>query len=234
MDLTPRHRLEALVIAGGSKFTERPENLAANDEAEVKGRAWLSALTWRFTPSARFSLTQKGFVTGLRFRNHNRDNAVLDSASSSEARLAYRRVGGAQSTADHQLRRRRSAIVGPSSRKPCLERRNRVDDDCRLHAHGHRVLLICPRCPGHWIKVDSHTGPSYRLLGAPKDVERPLVGDGRRRGHADNSSARRHWCVPDSSLISSRLRGYMPAATDCGLKLPITSMWGCRNDCPST
>jgi hypothetical protein len=84
MDLTPRHRLEALLIAGGSKFTERPENLAANDEAEVKGQAWLSALTWRFTPSARFSLTQKGFVTGLRFRNHNRDNAVLDSASSSE------------------------------------------------------------------------------------------------------------------------------------------------------
>jgi hypothetical protein len=84
MDLTPRHRLEALVIAGGSKFTERPESLAANDEAEVKGRTWLSALTWRFTPSARFSLTQKGFVTGLSFRNHNRDNAVLDTASSGE------------------------------------------------------------------------------------------------------------------------------------------------------
>src|SRR5262249_53422859 len=47
--------------------------------------------TWRFTPSARFSLTQKGFATGLRFRNHNRDGAVLDTASSAE--LGWRADG---------------------------------------------------------------------------------------------------------------------------------------------
>jgi hypothetical protein len=84
VDLTPRHQLQALLITGASTFEEEPNGLTANDEAEVKGRTWLSGVTWRFAPSPRFALTQRLYATGLTFRNRNRDGGVLDTALAAE------------------------------------------------------------------------------------------------------------------------------------------------------
>jgi hypothetical protein len=79
-DLTPRHQLELLAIAGRSKFVEGEENLSPNDEATAGATTWLSSLTWRFTPHARLVTTQKVYSTGVRFDNRNNVDEVLDRA----------------------------------------------------------------------------------------------------------------------------------------------------------
>jgi hypothetical protein len=83
-DLTPRHQLQMLAIVGASAFDEAPENLGPNDEADVNGHSWLSALTWRFTPSAQVALTQRVFATGLTYENLNRTGSVLDNSLSTD------------------------------------------------------------------------------------------------------------------------------------------------------
>lgn len=80
-DLTPRNQLQALIIGGASTFREAPEGLGLNDEARSNGRTWLSALTWRFTPTARFVMTQRLYTTGLSYKNINADGGVLDDSS---------------------------------------------------------------------------------------------------------------------------------------------------------
>jgi hypothetical protein len=87
-DLTPKNQLQFFAIAGGSTFTEDPEDLGVNDEAEARGGSWLSALGWRFTPSAKFVVTQHLYTTGLGYRNRNTSGGVLDDNRSAE--LAWR------------------------------------------------------------------------------------------------------------------------------------------------
>ena len=53
LDVSPRHQLQALAVVGTSGFEEDPDQLGVNDEATVDGRSWLTALTWRLTPSSR-------------------------------------------------------------------------------------------------------------------------------------------------------------------------------------
>lgn len=83
-DLTPRHQFQMLAIAGASAFDEEPTDLGLNDEAQVRGRSWLSGLTWRFTPSARFAMTQRAYATGLAYKNRNRTGSVLDDRLSTD------------------------------------------------------------------------------------------------------------------------------------------------------
>ena len=83
-DVTPRHQLHVLAIAGVSRFDEEPETLGVNDEAQVDGRSWLSGLTWRFTPSARFALTQRIYMTGLAYQSRNHNGGVLDDSVTAE------------------------------------------------------------------------------------------------------------------------------------------------------
>jgi hypothetical protein len=84
-DLTPRHQLQVLAVLGSSAFGEQPDDLGVNDEADADARAWLSGLAWRFTPSARFALTQRVFATGLSYENLNRRGDVLDDSVSTDA-----------------------------------------------------------------------------------------------------------------------------------------------------
>lgn len=77
-DVNARHQLQVLTVFGRAVFDEDPEDLGANDEAVADSRAWLSALTWRFTPGPRWSISQRLYLTGTRFHNVNRDNVMLD------------------------------------------------------------------------------------------------------------------------------------------------------------
>jgi hypothetical protein len=83
-DVTPRNQLQLVAITGVSRFDEEPEDLGPNDEMEVDGRSWLYGLTWRFTPSARFALTQRVYATGLEYENRNRNDDVLDDNRAGE------------------------------------------------------------------------------------------------------------------------------------------------------
>lgn len=78
-DINPANQLELLAIGGRSAFHEAPEQLSVNDEASIRGRAWLGGLAWRVAPSARWSVTQRLFSTGLTYRNDNVDGNALDT-----------------------------------------------------------------------------------------------------------------------------------------------------------
>ena len=83
-DITPRHQIQALVIAGMSTFTETAEDLGLNDEARVSGRSWLSGLTWRYTPSARAAVTARVYTTGLSFDNINHADESLEDSRTAD------------------------------------------------------------------------------------------------------------------------------------------------------
>lgn len=84
LDVTPAHQLQALAIIGASEFEEQPEELGLNDEAQVNGRTWLSAVTWRYSPSPRLSVSQRAFATGLFFHNVNKAGETLDRSDASD------------------------------------------------------------------------------------------------------------------------------------------------------
>jgi hypothetical protein len=87
-DVNPKHQLQFLTIAGRSTFEEAPEDISVNDEAVARSRGWLAAATWRFTPGPRLSMTQRVYATGMRFRNVNEHDSLLDGGEASD--LAWR------------------------------------------------------------------------------------------------------------------------------------------------
>src|SRR5262245_14444070 len=83
-DLDARHQLQLLTVFGRSVFDEDPEDLGVNDEALAVSRAWLAATTWRFTPTARFVLSQRLYATGMDFRNVNKNDTLLDRGDAND------------------------------------------------------------------------------------------------------------------------------------------------------
>ena len=83
-DVSPRQQVQALTVFGSAGFEEQPDGLGVNDEASTGARTWLSGITWRFTPTARWHLTQRVATTGVRFDNRNRENLILDRGRASD------------------------------------------------------------------------------------------------------------------------------------------------------
>jgi hypothetical protein len=84
VDLTPANQIQWLAILGQSRFDEDADNQGLNDETIATSRTWLSALTWRFTPSPRFAIAQRVYVTGVDFQNRNRADDVLNDGRSQD------------------------------------------------------------------------------------------------------------------------------------------------------
>ena len=78
-DLTPRHQLQLTTVIGRAVFEEGEPNLASNDNARATSRAWLSIVSWRWTPAAALVVTNKAYTTGERFINVNDVETPLDS-----------------------------------------------------------------------------------------------------------------------------------------------------------
>ena len=56
---------EVLTVVGPlASSTKRRKISALNDEAEARGRAWLTAATWRYTPASRLALSQSLLCDG--------------------------------------------------------------------------------------------------------------------------------------------------------------------------
>ena len=83
-DVNPRHQLKVLTVVGRSLFDEAPEDLGLNDEAEARSRAWLTAATWRYTPGARLAVSQSVYVTGMDFKNVNKNDVLLDRGEAND------------------------------------------------------------------------------------------------------------------------------------------------------
>jgi outer membrane cobalamin receptor len=83
-DVNPRHQLKWLSVVGRSLFDEAPEDLGPNDEAEASSRAWLTAVTWRYTPAPRLALSQSLYVTGMDFKNVSKHDVLLDRGQAND------------------------------------------------------------------------------------------------------------------------------------------------------
>ena len=91
-DVAPGHQVQLTALAGRAGFSEDdPDAISRNDPASATSSAWLTALGWRYTPGARAVLTQRLYVTGLRFDNVSNTDAVLDAGRSTD--LGWRADG---------------------------------------------------------------------------------------------------------------------------------------------
>lgn len=83
-DLTPRHRVELLGVAGRTAFTENPSELASNEEASARKTGWLGGVSWRWLPGPSFTLSQTVYTTGASFANVNAAAVPLDRGTASD------------------------------------------------------------------------------------------------------------------------------------------------------
>jgi hypothetical protein len=83
-DVSPRHQLSVTALVGRAAFDEGDPDIGENEIQTGISNAWLTSLSWRYLPSARFAVTQRLYSTGLRYDNENRGGATLDTARFSE------------------------------------------------------------------------------------------------------------------------------------------------------
>jgi hypothetical protein len=81
-DVTPRHRIQVATTVGQSEMNRKPDTLGAGSLRDADNRSLVSVITWRYLPSARFSLEQRVAVVDNDFANTSRDGAELDGGSS--------------------------------------------------------------------------------------------------------------------------------------------------------
>ena len=83
-DVTPRHQVALTTLFGRAAFEEGEEGLGVNDRADATSHAWLSALSWRYTPGPGLAITSRLYTTGVEFDHDNLAGVTLDAARSSD------------------------------------------------------------------------------------------------------------------------------------------------------
>jgi hypothetical protein len=81
-DVTQRHRIQVATTVGQSELNRKPDTLSAGNLRDADNQSLVSVMTWRYLPSARFSLEQRIAVVDNQFANTSRDGAVLDGGDS--------------------------------------------------------------------------------------------------------------------------------------------------------
>jgi hypothetical protein len=90
--LSPRQQLRATLIAGRSIFNEEEENPALNTLVEGESRTYIGNLQWRFTPSARLSISQQLYAVTAEYHNRVTDGRSREEGTDLD--LTWR--GGAE------------------------------------------------------------------------------------------------------------------------------------------
>jgi CarboxypepD_reg-like domain len=83
-DLTPRQTLRASVIAGRSALREEEENPGPNELVDGRNAVAIGNLQWRFTPSARFTVTQQVYALTTDFGNRVADGRLRDEGGDTD------------------------------------------------------------------------------------------------------------------------------------------------------
>lgn len=81
IDLTPRQTLRVTMLAGRSALRELEEPPDANTLNPATSTTHIGNLQWRFTPSARFSVTQQAYVLQSEYRNQVFDGRTREEGS---------------------------------------------------------------------------------------------------------------------------------------------------------
>jgi hypothetical protein len=92
VDLSPRQTLRASVIAGRSTLLEEEDNPGPNELTVGRNAVAIGNLQWRFTPSARFAVTQQAYVLRADFNNSVADGRIRDEGGDTD--ITWR--GGAE------------------------------------------------------------------------------------------------------------------------------------------
>ncbi|OLC79721.1 MAG: hypothetical protein AUH72_13955 [Acidobacteria bacterium 13_1_40CM_4_65_8] len=84
-DVTPRHQLQLALTAGRSRMERNTDQLGAGNLRDADNQAALAVATWRYLPSARFTIAERVAIAQNRFDNSSRDGAELDAGDGHEA-----------------------------------------------------------------------------------------------------------------------------------------------------
>ncbi len=118
-DVSSRHRLELSATAGRSRLDLVPDDqVNPNELRDAMTESAVGVLSWRYTPSARTSLTQRLALIGNTFRNTNTSGISLDDGGTTEA--VYRgdlsRAFGSRLTVASGAEWRTAAVSGSEYR----------------------------------------------------------------------------------------------------------------------
>jgi hypothetical protein len=78
MDLSPRQQLRATFIGGRSLLNDEEQNASLNTLVEGESRVYIGNLQWRFTPSAKWSITQQLYAVKADYANRNVEGRARD------------------------------------------------------------------------------------------------------------------------------------------------------------
>jgi len=84
-DVTPRHQVQVAFTGGRSRMERPPDKLGAGNLRSADNQAAVAVATWRYVPSARFTIAERIAVTQNAFDNASRDGAELDAGDGREA-----------------------------------------------------------------------------------------------------------------------------------------------------
>ena len=84
-DVTPAHQFQFSFAAGRSRLDQPADQLDQGDVQDGRNASALGVASWRYLPSARFTLTQRVAVVGNTYRNLNRDGVELARGHSGDA-----------------------------------------------------------------------------------------------------------------------------------------------------
>jgi hypothetical protein len=84
-DLTPANQLHVAFTGGRSRLDRQPDLLGAGNLRNADNQSALGVVTWRYLPSARFSIVQRVAAGVNRFTNTSRDGAELDAGDAQDA-----------------------------------------------------------------------------------------------------------------------------------------------------
>jgi hypothetical protein len=216
LDVNPHHQLQMLTVVGRSLFDEAPEDISENDEALAKSRAWLGTATWRYAPSPRLAMSQRVYVTGLDFRNINKNRVPLDVGDSHtlgwRADLTFApKVGWL------------AEFGGDFERSTAARSRQRIFDgatqpstltDYRAAGRAASAYVQLSASVGDRLAAASITGS--RLTAPPRPLGSPANGRSRTRPGFAVAPA----CI--TSFPISRYSMESTATPMCGLSAPFT------------
>jgi hypothetical protein len=77
-DLTPRHQLQFAFTGGRSRMERPPDQLGAGNLRDADNQAAVAVATWRYLPSARFTIAERVAIAQNTFENSSRDGAELN------------------------------------------------------------------------------------------------------------------------------------------------------------
>jgi len=78
VDLTPRQTLRVTMLAGRSVLRETDDPPTANTLDPATSTTFIGNVQWRFTPSAKFAVTQQAYVLQSEYRNQVHDGRTRE------------------------------------------------------------------------------------------------------------------------------------------------------------